>query len=43
MLRLKFRTLPSAKATTMAECGVFGVDQSQTVGSLAEPVIFGPT
>jgi hypothetical protein len=42
MLRLKFRTLASPIAVTMALCGLLGRDQSQTEGSLFGPVSLGP-
>ena len=43
MLAAKFRTLPSTKATVIAECGVLGVAQLQTVGLVAGPETLGPT
>jgi len=44
MLRLRFLTLPSATAATIDPVwGLLGRLQSQTVGSLDGPVIFGAT
>ena len=40
---LNVRTLASARATIIAEWGVLGLAQLQTDGSVAGPVILGPT
>src|SRR5689334_15211359 len=43
MLAARLRTLPSTKATVIAECGVLGVAQLQIVGSEAAPESLGET